>query len=165
MEVVLKRRDMRKSTNSSSCFPLDVVQNIRDAYHFHQWNLSCNRTWKYKDCYDNHYKQNNISQKEKAMTVPLAAVQFLDSGWTVVPWRAEDIISCNHISPRICTAAFTVGSRGYLVRIPDISKTKKQWRAMKFLWRVLHGKWSMASVNYSYGSQRLVVSLSVPRGQ
>jgi hypothetical protein len=87
-----------------------------------------------KSVMNNHYRQNNKSEKEKAKTVPLATVQFLHSAWTVVPWRAEDIISSNHISPRICTAACTVGSRSYLVRIPDIySKTKKQSCAMKFL--------------------------------
>ena len=62
----------------------------------------------------------------KKETVPAAAIVFLGCGWTVVPWRAEDIISCNNISPRICCTTCSVLSWSYLVKIPGIVSEGKE---------------------------------------
>jgi hypothetical protein len=64
---------------------------------------------------------------KKEFTAPITTVVFLGRCWTVVPRRAENIISCNNIRPRIRCATLTVHSRGYFIKIPGIfAKIKKK---------------------------------------
>lgn len=43
-----------------------------------------------------------------------------------MPWRAEDIISCNNISPRICCTTCNALSWSYLVKISGIVSERKE---------------------------------------
>ena len=61
----------------------------------------------------------------KKEMVPIATVVFLGCGWTVVPWRAKDVIGSNNISPRICSTTSSVRSWSYLVKIPGIFQKER----------------------------------------
>jgi hypothetical protein len=91
-------------------------------------NVTSNRT-----TYHNKLLMVMVSYK-KEFTAPNTTVVFLGRRWTVVPRRAENIISCNNIRPRIRCATFTVQSRGYLVKIPDIfKKIKNKLHGVQYL--------------------------------